>query len=538
MACMNLSGFHLDHEGRQTNAQIQIQTKPLDNGTMVELRISASGTISGGVVVVPLPHHASTIIEQGFQSWSVMRRTSPSDVRPERMQAPRWFRGQMHARRDLPGQVLTGDGYLVFDGGVIGFLSAVVTFGTIVVNPDGSLAAQWLLDDLTLAPGASLVLDPLVLLLGDPGETYDTFAQLSGRHSKARPFRRSARVWCSWYQYFTAITPAIIRDNLHLASQHGIEVVQIDDGWQAEIGVWDRPNEAWAESMDHLAADVKAQGCTPGIWTAPFLAIDGGALATQHPDWLVRNENGQPTTALFHGGWGGKIFALDTSNPEVLTHLTETYATLRAQGYEYFKIDFLHAAATQGTRQHGSTMSRAQALRAGLAAIRAGIGEESYLVGCGSPLLSAVGFVDAMRVSEDVALFFSPRVFFPGFEENTVSARNAIEPSILRAPLHQRWFTLDPDCVPLRETDTELSASERIVVRDAALAASGFIALSDDLSLYNQATWDEAAKLFADASRHEGPRRIVDPFANPVIVTTPVGEFAIGWDPPIAERHI
>jgi len=488
--------------------------------------------------VVPLPHRTTRIIEQGFQSWSVMRRTIPSDVRVERSEAPRWFRGQMHAQRDLVGRVLTGDGYLVFDGGVIGFLSSEVTFGTIVVNPDGSLEAHWLLDELACSPDAPLALDPLILLTGDPGATYDTYAQLSGLHAKARPFRRSSRVWCSWYQYFTAITPAIIRGNLQLASQHGIEVVQIDDGWQAEIGVWDRPNEAWAESMDHLASDIKAQGCTPGIWTAPFLAIDGGALAMEHPDWLVRNENGQPTTALFHGGWGGKIFALDTTNPEVIAHLTHTYATLRAQGYEYFKIDFLHAAAAIGVRLQGTSMSRAQALRAGLAAIRAGIGEDAYLVGCGSPLLSAVGFVDAMRVSEDVAPFFAPREFFPGFEENTVAARNAIEPSILRAPLHQRWFTLDPDCVPLRESDTELSPSERVVVRDAALAASGFIALSDDLSLYTQATWDVAAKLFADANRHEGPRRIVDPFANPVIVTTPVGEFAIGWDPPIAERHI
>jgi alpha-galactosidase len=442
----------------------------------------------------------------------------------------------MLADRELAGERLAGDGYLVFDGGVVGFLSAASTLGTVVVNIDGSLEARWLLDDLALDVGESLTLDSLAVFLDDPGVAYDTYAVASGRVAGARPFQRSARVWCSWYQYFGAITPSIIRANLELAAQHGIEVVQIDDGWQAEIGVWDRPNATWAEPMSALASDIKAKGCVPGIWTAPFLAIDGGSVATEHPEWLVRNERGEPTTALHHGGWGGKIFALDTTNPEVLAHLTATYATLRAQGYDYFKIDFLHAASAVGTRRNGATMSRAKALRAGLAAVRAGIGEDAYLVGCGSPLLSAVGYVDAMRVSEDVAPYFSPRVFFPGFEENTVAARNAIEASVLRAPLHQRWFTVDPDCVLLRPTDTELSRLERTVVKDAALAASGFVALSDDLALYNAETWREAKDLFADAASFEGPRRIVDPFENPVRVVATNRTFAVGWDPPFTEQ--
>jgi alpha-galactosidase len=204
---------------------------------------------------------------------------------------------------------------------------------------------------------------------------------------------------------------------------------------------------------------------------------------------------------------------------------------------DYFKIDFLHAAAVVGTRVHGDTYSRAQALRAGLEAVRAGIGEDAYLVGCGSPLLSAVGLVDAMRVSEDVAPFYEPRIFFPGFEENTVAGRNAIEPSVLRAPLHRRWFTLDPDCVLLRPTDTELTRNEQVVIRDAALAASGFIALSDDLTLYNTDTWAEATQLFADAERHEGTRSIVDPFATPVEVVTGAGSIFVDWTTPTVERR-
>lgn len=534
---MQLSGHYHSASGPTNHGNVTLNLRTIDEMSVVDIQLHATEPIKGGTVRVALPLRATHIIEQGFQSWSAVRRTTPLDVRPVRAEAPRWFRSQMLADRELAGERLAGDGYLVFDSGVVGFLSAAVTFGTVVANIDGSLEARWILDDLELAAGESITLDSLAIVLGAPGAAYDTYAVTSGKHSGARPFRRSARVWCSWYQYFGAITPSIIRENLELAANHGIEVVQIDDGWQAEIGVWDRPNATWAEPMSTVAGDIKSRGCVPGIWTAPFLAIDGGTVAREHPEWLVRNERGEPTTALYHGGWGGKIFALDTTHPEVLAHLTATYAHLRNQGFDYFKIDFLHAASAVGSRRHGATFSRTQALRAGLAAVRAGIGEDPYLVGCGSPLLSAVGFVDAMRVSEDVAPFYEPRVFFPGFEENTVAARNAIEASVLRAPLHQRWFTLDPDCVLLRPSDTELSRAERTIVRDAALAASGFVALSDDLALYDEATWLEAEQLFSDAEKIEGPRRIVDPFANPVVITTADEEFSISWDPPFSKRR-
>lgn len=532
---MELRAHHLVRGQRQPLTNIEVTVSSNSHRTVVNLTVHATQPVTGGVIELPLPVTVEHFLEQGFQSWSVVRRTVPTDIRPVRTEAPRWFRGQMLADRDGAGVELAGDGYLVHDKGVIGFLSAAVTFGTIKVAADGSLRALWLLDEMALSPGEPVALDPLLLLVGDPGAMYDEYAEVSGHHSGALAPRRSPRIWCSWYQYFSAITPSIIRTNLALAAAHGVEVFQIDDGWQAEIGVWNDTASHWDVPMRQLADEIRSAGCTPGIWTAPFLAIEGGTVAREHPEWLVQNEDGKPTTALFHGGWGGKIFALDTTREDVLAHLTETYAQLRRDGFDYFKIDFLHAASAVGRRSASGT--RADALRRGLAAIRAGIGDDAYLLGCGSPLLSAVGYVDAMRVSEDVAPFFQPRDYFPGFEENTVSARNAVEATLLRAPLHRRWFTLDPDCVLVRPVETELSATERLVVRDAALASSGFIALSDDLALYDDATWQLANDLYREAEAFEGPRSLPDPFATPLPIVTPGGTFEIGWDPASSTRE-
>ena len=62
------------------------------------------------------------------------------------------------------------------------------------------------------------------------------------------PYQRG---WCSWYHYFHAITEEAMRSNLHalreLRSQFPIEVVQLDDGYQAALGDWDRTNAEISE---------------------------------------------------------------------------------------------------------------------------------------------------------------------------------------------------------------------------------------------------------------------------------------------------
>jgi len=456
-----------------------------------------------------------------------VRRCVPGDVRPERAEAPRWFRAEMLADRDGAGHELSGDTFLVHDGGVVGFLTQNHAFGRVCVSDGGRLEAQWLLDGVEFPENVAVTLDALWVATGDPGSLYSAYAELSGAAMGVRAPRPLPRAWCSWYQYFDQVTPADVRENLALAVDHGIGVIQIDDGFQREIGVWTKVNDRWGEPLGHLADEIRSSEATAGIWTAPFAAIDGGEVAREHPEWLVRNSRGEPTTALYHAGWGGKVFALDTTHPEVLEHLRSVFRELRDTGFDYFKIDFCHAGAAVG-RRHDDTATRAQALRRGLEAVREGIGEDAYLLGCGCPLLSGVGVVDAMRVSEDVAPYWEPRLFFPGFEELTVSALNAVQASLLRAPLHRRWFALDPDCVLLRDSDSELTDDQRGFVMATALATSGFIVLSDSLALYGPRQWDRLAEIFDMVD--DGPRELVDPFATPLEVTWDGGSARFDWE--------
>jgi len=147
------------------------------------------------------------------------------------------------------------------------------------------------------------------------------------------------------------------------------------------------------------------------------------------------------------------------------------------------KLDFLYAGAIRGRRKDAS-LTRAQVLRRGMEALRRAAGPETLLLGCGAPLGSVLGLVDAMRIGADTAPTWTPR--FAGwrrpFEKITPmpAARNAIQNILTRAGMHRRWWWNDPDCLLIRP-DSELTLDEVRTFATLAALTGGLLLLSDDL---------------------------------------------------------
>lgn len=509
----------LDHEtldelGR-FNVAVSIHVGTEGSGHRLDTTVRHTGATAVLVDHVDLEFHApcALLLEHGWQSWSTVRRARSSDVRPRRAEAPRWLNAEMSADPTTPGTRLVCDTFVLSDTYIVGALDERTAFTSYRVDGD-QLTVRFHLDGLRIEPEGSVLLPPLLLLDGEAGTTYSTYCELAGSMGDALVDRAAPTGWCSWYQYFGDVTADHVVANADLAAAHGLALVQIDDGWQESIGSWGATAPRFGTPIEELASQIVHDGGVAGLWSAPFLCLEGSSLATEHPDWLVTHPDGRPVTALVHGGWGGAVFALDTSRDDVCEHLEATYAALAAKGFEYHKVDFLFAAAISGRRHGDGTMTRAQAYRRGLEAVRRGIGDDAYLLGCGAPLLASVGLVDAMRVSEDVAPYWEPRGAAPDWEECVVAARNAIEQSTLRAPMHRRWFVNDPDCVLLRPVDTELSPSERATLAAAVLGAGAYLVFSDDLATYTEAEWATVDRLLALQTLADTPLDLVDPFAT------------------------
>jgi alpha-galactosidase len=262
-----------------------------------------------------------------------------------------------------------------------------------------------------------------------------------------------------------------------------LQVCQIDDGFEACVGDWFSFSPAFPQGVQPLAAEIRAAGFTPGLWLAPFMVHPRSRLAEKHPDWLLRGGSNRPVNAGYL--WGALTTALDLTHPPALDYACQVVHTaVHEWGYPYLKLDFLYAAALPG-KYRDRRRTRAQVLRHGLEALRAAAGEEATLLGCGCPLGSAIGLVDAMRISADTARRWYAswkgiEFFFKG-ERTLPSARNALHNVLTRAPLHQRWWTNDPDCLQVRP-DTFLTQAEVETIATVIALSGGSLMLSDRLS--------------------------------------------------------
>ena len=212
--------------------------------------------------------------------------------------------------------------------------------------------------------------------------------------------RSAPRVWCSWYQYYTQVTESDIAENLDAMAAHKlpIDVVQIDDGYQRNLGDWLDPSDRF-DDLAALIARIRDAGRRAGIWVAPFLVGECSKLASEHPEWLLPGADPGRN-------WDQQLHALDAGQPAVQQHLHHVFTTLAALGIDYFKLDFCYAGALKGSTR--TATESIGAYRSGLELIREAVGPEAYLVGCGAPTLASVGLVDAMRVSPDTASYVDP----------------------------------------------------------------------------------------------------------------------------------
>jgi alpha-galactosidase len=292
--------------------------------------------------------------------------------------------------------------------------------------------------------------------------------------------------WCSWYYYFADVTEAEVMANVEaLRAARPIaplDVVQVDDGYQRAVGDWTRINDTFPSGMAALARRVREAGFRPGIWVAPFTVAANSRLADEHSEWLVQDK-GRPAYA--GANWQAALYGLDTTHPAAREWLRRLFSTLvETWGYDYLKLDFLYAGAVPGQRYNASATG-AEALRHGLELIRSVVGERVYLVGCGCPLLSAVGLVDAMRIGPDVAPVWAEdsRGGVAGMEAlGAPNTESAVRNIVQRAWMHPTMWTNDPDCLLARDQDTELTLDEVRALATAVGLCGGLTLISDPVA--------------------------------------------------------
>ncbi|WP_128378705.1 glycoside hydrolase family 36 protein [Streptomyces cavernae] len=408
------------------------------------------------VASLPVDPVNARVHEEGWQSWSPSGAYALGD-KPYRPTNDNWATVCYRPGVSVPEGTFQGEGLLALDPG------------------DGSPVRLWAaVDPIHEVPSVRLVVTDGAAHVSADGpvrewtgtDIQSVLADWASGLGVEAP-RPAPTVWCSWYEYFTAVTEDDIHENLRAMDTLDlpVDVVQIDDGYQSALGDWLTLSGRFRSRAD-IADTIRARGRRAGIWTAPFLVDPSSGLAARHPDWLVRDADGGP----LHAGrnWGHDLYTLDTTHPGAAAYLTDVFATLRTEGYDYFKVDFLYAGALEGVRHDGG-MDALSAYRAGIRLIREAIGKDAYLLGCGAPILPSIGLFDAMRVSPDTAPHRRPEAddySQPGQDPAEFTGAG-------RQWQHGRLWVNDPDCLMARPAvETRERWAEHVEATGGLMASS------------------------------------------------------------------
>jgi alpha-galactosidase len=463
----------------------------IENGSHETHRVRCFAPLAAGAIAFRSQPAGWRVFRHGWQSWTPTLSLSGAqrdiDVAPP-MHAPVDTSNERgaFASEDVAALLDPDAGRSI----VLGFVTAHSQWTQLRVRTGRrEIGAVAFADGGPLRPGETLWSERL--LMDVEGATSEGLARYTDALAREMGARVPARVptgWCSWYYYFQDVTEAdVLRNLAFLREQRArlpLDCVQIDDGYQANIGDWTAVNEKFPRGMAFLAEEIKRAGFTPGLWLAPFLVGESSRLYADHPDWVIRSERGEPVPALWN--WGQTDYGLDCTHPAAEAWLRDVFRTVtRDWGYEYVKIDFLYGAALAGQR-YDADATRIEAYRRGLRAVRESVGDR-FVLGCGALMGASAGLVDGMRIGPDVApwwRFNRPMIRRPGRPRasGVPSMENALRNVFSRAWMHGRLWANDPDCLLVREDRTKLTLAEVQSLATAIALSGGMVLASDDMT--------------------------------------------------------
>ncbi len=269
-----------------------------------------------------------------------------------------------------------------------------------------------------VAPGESLSLEKLWFASDDHWQ--DVLFRYAKKLADENAIRRRAHPqwigWSNWDYYGSNFTGQQVLDNARALAELnvGANLVQIDGGWWTKCGDYE-PRETFPGGMKGMADAFRARGFVAGLHFDGARADADSQVVREHPEFFLKDQNGELIGGRTRAdGRRGRVY-FDFSHPGAREHYRQVYRRAREWGFRYFKVDFLKFAlpewalraenrANDGTqiRRHDERLTSVEALRLALEAMRDGMGEDSYFLGCTADFGTVVGQVDALRSGGDI----------------------------------------------------------------------------------------------------------------------------------------
>ena len=267
---------------------------------------------------------------------------------------------------------------------------------------------------LLLRPGATFRLSEILIRHGraSPHDALLDYAETIKRRNALPEATETPTGWLDWYFSKGRSSGAELEANLEALKRelqgYGLEIVQIDSGWQRGVeteppphnvvagGPWE-PNRQFPQGMKYYADRIRSRGFRPGIWIRPFQMVEDADERRRFSLWF--NKNGQ----------------MDTTRDDVREVVRTTVRRLVHEwGYEYLKVDFaafdhygkfgpeLDSGDAAHAEPQDQSLTNVQTSREALRVIHEAAGGKAKILACNALMPAALGLASSFRVGDDV----------------------------------------------------------------------------------------------------------------------------------------
>ena len=317
------------------------------------------------------------------------------------------------------------------------------------------------------------------------------YAPAIARLNQARPLPHVPTGWCSWSCYYRNVDDQKINNCVDdMTKLKGIDLFQIDDGWQIDgtfPGDWEIDQDKFPKGLDAIIKKSNDAGITFGLWLSPFL-VSKDSVFFERVKHLAKTDVvagcSTPTRVCY---------PFDLDNPEYYDLLYKTYHWLSHEmGVKYYKLDFLVFGYFSFSQQiRFKSDYRSALFRKVISTIRKAVGDDAIMLSCGSPIIECAGIFDAQRISRDIICPKSKGD--PFYWQHWSNIKNASKTVLYRYFYNNVVFRNDPDGVVLRDYDIgdgfDCSYAEARYWSTIAAFSGGLVLTNDEfrhLSSYRQ----------------------------------------------------
>ncbi len=317
-------------------------------------------------------------------------------------------------------------------------------------------------------------------------EIYNDISKMMDKYDKPVEAKKIFG-YTSWYNHYQNINEEIVSSCLDSLDSR-FNLFQIDDGYETFVGDWmDVDPKKFPNGLKGLVDKAHNKNLLAGIWLAPFVAETKSKIFNEHPEYFVKDEEGNPISC--GGNWSG-FYALDMKKQEVRDYIKKCLEYFMDLGFDFFKLDFLYASSIKNR----DDLTKAERTKDAYEFLREVL-KDKLILGCGSILSSAYGLFDYMRIGPDVSLVFDDVFYMRFMHRERISTKITLRNTIYRSIFDDKLFKNDPDVFLLRDDNIKLTFEQRRALITINALFGSVLMTSDNIAEYD----DKKNKLLAFA---------------------------------------